>query len=679
MICCLNPDCPSPLNVEGTKYCLACGTELTSLLRNRYRVVNLLSDEGGFGRTYLAEDVDKLNDQCVVKQLAPRVQGTWALKKAVELFKEEAIRLQQLGENAQIPQLFAYFEQDNNLYLVQEFIDGQNLSQELNQRLTYQEHEIQELLLDLLPVLKFIHQQGVIHRDIKPQNIIRRKKDGRLVLIDFGASKQLSVTVQAQKGTTIGSQGYTPIEQLQGGEAYPTSDLYSLGATCFHLLSGFSPSQLWIQNGYGWVASWREHIKHPVSKKFAQVLDRLLKIDFHERYQSADEVLADLTPQPPPLSVFPTLISQTHLTQSSILKLLVRQAQKPGFVSALVLLLAIGAGIASLQFRLGKTDLSANPTINTNSRADNYLAKTLKDHTEEVNTIAISADATKLASGSSDNTIKLWNLDTNEVKHTLKGHSDFVWSVAFSPDGKILASGSRDKTIRLWNIQQGKQIATLGEASLPVTSLAISNDGKILASGQGNRIKLWNLQTKKAITTLEGHTNIVNSIVISADSKTLVSGSWDKTIKVWNLSTRKVSKTLTGHTKEVVSTAISPNGEMIASTGVDKTIRLWNLETGKAIAILEGHTGAIVSLDFNPNGKTLASGSYDGTIKLWNLRTNQLNTTLKQDPSKVTAIRFNPNGKSLFSGRANYDIEIWRIFEPSQNEIGQGVKLNLSN
>ncbi|MBD2363286.1 serine/threonine protein kinase [Anabaena minutissima FACHB-250] len=673
MICCINPDCPNPLNIEGTKYCQACGTELTSLLRNRYRIVNLLSDEGGFGRTYLAEDVDKLNEQCVVKQLAPRVQGTWALKKAVELFKEEAIRLQQLGENSQIPQLFAYFEQDNNLYLVQEFIDGQNLSQELNQRLTYQENEIKELLLDLLPVLKFIHQQGVIHRDIKPQNIIRRKKDGRLVLIDFGASKQLSVTVQAQKGTTIGSQGYTPIEQMQGGEAYPTSDLYSLGATSFHLLSGISPSQLWIQNGYGWVASWREYVQHPVSKKFAQLLDHLLAVDFHERYQSADAVIADLTPQRSPLSVSvpPTLISQT---QSTILQLIDKQTKKHWLVAS-VLLLAIGGGIASWQFRLGKNDLSTNPTINTNSRADNYLTKTLKDHTEEVNTIAISADATTLASGSSDNTIKLWNLDRSEVIHTLKGHSDFVWSVVFSPDGAILASGGRDKTIRLWNIQQGKQIATLEEASLPVTSLAISSDGKILASGQGSTIKLWNLQTQKVIRTLEGHTNIVNSIAISPDSKTLVSGSWDKTIKVWNLSTGKVSKTLTGHTKEIVSVAISPNGEIVASTGVDKTIRLWNLETEKAIAILEGHTGAIVSLDFTPNGKTLASGSYDGTIKLWNLGTNQVNATLKQDPSKVTAIRFNPNGKTLFSGRANYGIEIWRIFEKPQNEIGQGLNV----
>lgn len=674
MICCLNPDCPHPLNVEGTKYCQACGTELTTLLRNRYRIVNLLSDEGGFGRTYLAEDIDKLNDQCVVKQLAPRVQGTWALKKAIELFQEEAVRLQQLGQNSQIPQLFAYFEQDNNLYLVQEFIDGQNLAQELNQRSHYQENEIKELLLDLLPVLKFIHQQGVIHRDIKPQNIIRRKKDGRLVLIDFGASKQLSATVQSQKGTTIGSQGYTPIEQLQGGEAYPTSDLYSLGATAFHLLSGISPSQLWIQNGYGWVASWREYVQHPISDKFAKVLHRLLAIDFHERYQSADAVIAELTPQKPPVLVPPTIISQINTRHSSILQLLAAQAKKPQIVGALVLLLAIGTGITAWQLGLGKNDLASNPTNNMDSRGDHHLIKTLKEHTEEVNTIALSPDATILASGSSDNTIKLWNLDKSEVIQTLKGHSDYVWAVALSPDGKILASGSRDKTIRLWDIETGKQLATLGEASVPVTSLAISSDGKILASGHSNTIKLWDLSTQKLITTLPGHNSVVNSIAITPDSQTLVSGSWDKTVKIWNLNTRQISKTLTGHTKEIISVAISPNGKMIASSGVDKEIRLWNLDTGEAIATLEGHEGAIVSLDFTPNSKILASGSYDGTIKLWNLGTNQLKSTLQEDPSKVTTIKFNPNGKTIFSGRANYSIEIWRIFDQSQNEIGQRVE-----
>ncbi len=331
MICCLNPDCPNPQNSKGIRYCQSCGTQLIPLLRGRYGIAKLLSDEGGFGRTYLAEDVDKLNEHCVVKQLAPKVQGTWALNKAKQLFEEEAKRLQELGKHPQIPTLLAYFEQDNNLYLVQEFIDGQNLLKELEVRLTYSEREIRELLLDLLPILNFIHERGVIHRDIKPQNIMQRSpqlplKRGTnspltsgsgedLVLIDFGASKQLTATVQTKPGTTIGSHGYSPVEQIKGGEAYPASDLFSVGATCFHLLTGISPFQLWVDHGYGWVADWRQYLRIPVSSELGEVLDKLLKKDIQERYQSAAQVISDLTLQPPTLRVSPTQPVPQQITQ----------------------------------------------------------------------------------------------------------------------------------------------------------------------------------------------------------------------------------------------------------------------------------------------------------------------------------------------------------------------------
>jgi serine/threonine protein kinase len=242
MTCCLNPACHNPPNPDGTMFCSNCGVGLV-VLRNRYRPIKSLG-AGGFGKTYLAEDIDKLNQKCVIKQFAPQVQGTGALQKATELFEQEARQLEQLGEHPQIPTLLAYFEQDNRLYLVQQFIDGQNLLDELQQQGIFNEQKIKELLLDLLDILKTVHQYKVIHRDIKPENIIRRS-DGKLVLIDFGASKQLTATVMTQVGTTIGSFGYAPLEQMQGGEAYPASDLYSVGATCFHLLSGIHLWQLW--------------------------------------------------------------------------------------------------------------------------------------------------------------------------------------------------------------------------------------------------------------------------------------------------------------------------------------------------------------------------------------------------------------------------------------------------
>jgi tetratricopeptide (TPR) repeat protein len=301
MLCCLNPACHNPPAPDGTRFCTNCGVPLV-VLRNRYRPIKPLGD-GGFGKTYLAEDIDKLNQKCVIKQFAPQFQGTGALQKATALFEQEARRLEQLGEHPQIPTLLAYFQEDNRLYLVQQFIDGKNLLKQLTEQGTFSERKIRNLLEDLLNILQVVHQQQVIHRDIKPENIIERI-DGKVVLIDFGASKQLTQTAMSTRGTTIGSYGYAPLEQMQGGEAYPASDLFSLGATCFHLLSGIKPWELWKSQGYGWVRDWRKHLQQPISQELGQIIDKLLQEDYQQRYQFVQQVLADLnppvTPPPPP-------------------------------------------------------------------------------------------------------------------------------------------------------------------------------------------------------------------------------------------------------------------------------------------------------------------------------------------------------------------------------------------
>jgi serine/threonine protein kinase len=257
-------------------------------LKNRYRPIKSLGS-GGFGKTYLAEDIDKLNTQCVIKQFAPQITGTNAFQKAKELFLQEAQQLEELGEHSQIPTLLAYFEENSRLYLVQQFIDGENLLQELENQGIFSESKIRALLQDLLTTLKVVHYYKIIHRDIKPENIMRRRSDSKLILIDFGASKQLQGTVTT--GTLIGTFGYAPLEQMRDGKVYPASDLYSLGATCFHLLTGVHPGELYQEYGYEWVKTWRVHLQKPVNRDLDTVLDKLLQKYYQDRYQSAQEVL----------------------------------------------------------------------------------------------------------------------------------------------------------------------------------------------------------------------------------------------------------------------------------------------------------------------------------------------------------------------------------------------------
>ncbi|MGH7998576.1 MAG: protein kinase domain-containing protein, partial [Brasilonema sp.] len=651
MFCCLNPDCPNPLNPDRITNCQSCGAPLIPLLRGHYRIIQVLSDEGGFGRTYLAEDVDKLNELCVVKQLAPKVQGTWALKKAVESFQQEAQRLQELGKNFQIPTLLAYFEEDSYLYLVQEFIDGQTLLKELRQQGIYHERQIRQVLLDLLPVLKFIHERGVIHRDIKPQNIMRRfaqpqltrrsnsfsvsgnktsETKEELVLIDFGASKQLSATVRTKPGTTIGTRGYSPLEQLQDGEAHPASDLFSLGATCFHLISGVSPGALWAENGYSWVTSWQQYLKRPISQDLAEIFDKLLKKDIHERYQSADEVLKDLAPQIP--SPQPTTLKQRLLAGTAIVLL----------------------GFGGFWYVNGFYPLNL-------IAENNFLMKTLNGHSNVVTSVAVSStpNGLTLASGSFDTTLKLWNLTTGKEIITIEGNAGSVHSVATSPDGRTVASGNGNNTIKLWNIVTGQEIRTLYGHSSSVESVAISPDSKMLASGSfDGSIKLWELPSGNEIATLKEHSSAVKSVAFGPNGQTLASGSEDKTIKLWNLKNKQVIRIFKGHSQPIRSVAISPilsdsplSKEglvgILASSSADDTIKLWDIATGQEIYTFVGHSYSVNSVAFTSDGKILASGSSDHTIKLWDVTTKREIRTLKGHSKEVTSLAFSPNGNTL--------------------------------
>ncbi|MEH1919359.1 trypsin-like peptidase domain-containing protein [Nostoc sp.] len=305
--------------------------------------------------------------------------------------------------------------------------------------------------------------------------------------------------------------------------------------------------------------------------------------------------------------------------------------------------------------------------VNSNNLSGKFvLQKTLNGHSESVYSVAISPDGRTLASGSYDDTIKIWNISTGQEIRTLNGHSGSVNSVAFSPDGRTLASGS-DETIKIWNIATGQEIRTLnGHSSSSIRSVAISPDGRTLASSSYDEtIKIWNIATGQEIRTLTGHFYIVNSVAISPDGRTLASGSYDDTIKIWNIATGQEIRTLEGD-YTVNSVAFSPDGRTLAS-GSHNTIKIWNIATGQEIRTLNGHSNGrhselVNSVAFSPDGRTLASGS-DETIKIWNIATGQEIRTLNGHSSKVYSVAFSPDGRTLASGSHDTTIKIWQLSE----------------
>ncbi len=642
---------------------------LGTLLDGRYRIISQLG-RGYYGETYLAQDTRRMERQCVVKRLQAASQDSITLREVERLFEFEAKTLEKLGrENDQIPDLLDYFKANGEFYLVQEVVEGYPLSAVLSDRQRLPESEVVNILLDVLGILSFIHQRQVIHRDIKPSNLMRRYKDGKIVLIDFGAVKQVHLQVLGKTLTrVIGTPGYMPSEQARGKPCF-SSDIYALGMTAIQALTGITPSEL-QENSRGEVI-WHEYAQ--VNPDLAIILDKMVRSYVGDRYQSADEVLHDLQnlhgsedfnntrvrllPPKRPKQQFIKL--KNILLASAILLSCLLLTQVYGFIRYGVFPAQPQAVIRSLPssiflqraFTGNSTDVHPVPVSLTGNNFANF------------NSVAITPDGQKFAIGTGDGVIKLRNLNTGKLLRLLTGHSGHVHSIAISPDGQSLASGGGDGTIKLWNLNTGNLIRTLTGNLYHVNSVAISPNGQAIASGSSNEtIKLWNLKTGKLLDNLTGHSGDVNSVAISPDGQTLASGGSDETIKLWNLKTGKLIRTLTG-AENVFSIAISPNGHL-ASGSSDGTIKLWNLNTGM-IRTLIGHSSVVTSVAISRDGKTLASNSSNQTIKLWNLETGQLLRTLigyfTEDSEYINSVAFTPNGQTLVSATGNGTINLWSI------------------
>lgn len=295
---CLNPICQQPQNFNEARFCDCCGERLW--LQGRYQALKPIG-QGSFGRIFLAVDeIVRTKPRCVIKQFAPEDPETKEI--AQQLFQHEAYQLSRLGKHSQIPKLISYLEIDQCQYIVQEFIDGQDLEQEFQVR-PFNQYEIIELLHNLLPVVQFIHSHGVIHRDIKPENIIRSSflnpalKDFDLILIDFGAAKgafTVSSRVSSKgAGTNIGTPHYSAPEQA-AGQATFASDIYGLATTCIYLLTGESPNfKLYSHADSKWI--WQDYVgDRTLDRQFCKILDKMLARDLKHRYQSVAEILRDL-------------------------------------------------------------------------------------------------------------------------------------------------------------------------------------------------------------------------------------------------------------------------------------------------------------------------------------------------------------------------------------------------
>jgi WD40 repeat protein len=715
---CINSHCQNAQNLDRATVCKSCGSNL--LLKGRYRVFHTLGQNLA-GCTFLAVDEDQPSaPRCVIQQFFRPETVADSQKPQFRTFSASATALDELGKHPQIPKLLASFELDGYQYLVQEYIDGRNLATQLSEKGVFNEIHIWYLLNELLPVLQFVHDNQLIHRDIKPSNIIHRKspqtssalagkehlhpwdEQSGLLLVDFAAA------IPANSGPlktdmVTGSAEYAAPEQIKG-EAIPSSDIYSLGVTCIHLLTGMSPFDLFDLKADDW--AWRHYLKVPVSRRLGRILDQMVHRETSKRYRTVSAILQEMKHGPTPVDIILSKPQWTLGTWAGAVVALVSlvlgsrfQSPQPQAFSyqepATIPEIKFNPppmqdfkgqeSIAPIVVRTLAT-LDRNPvwavavtpngvivsgnndgTIHLRNKDSGKVLKTLKGHSAPVWSVAVSPDRTMIASGSSDNTIKLWNLYTGKLVGSWDGHTNGVFSVAFSADGNTIASVGKDKTLKLWQVENGVELvdnavelATFKELADEVESVVFSPDKTTLATGNSDgTIKLWNWQTGELKQTFTGHSEEVTSLAISPDGKTLASGSWDKTVKLWYISVNHESPQPRLSQLPIFENAfvyVDPpdfNSEIKANNESMQSSR-------SLLRTLIDHSDPIQSLAFSPDGNKLASSDLSGTIKLWQTTTGEIAGTLKEH-STLVKLAFNPQDQTLVSGSFDDTIKVWQV------------------
>jgi WD40 repeat protein/tRNA A-37 threonylcarbamoyl transferase component Bud32 len=591
------------------------------LFGGRYFIERKLG-EGGVGITYLARN--QSNQLRVIKTLKEEILNDRAWKphreKLRQDFRSEAVRLA-VCRHPHVVQIENIFDEYDLPCMVMEYIEGDDLGQILKFRGILSETEALLYIRQISEALIVIHAKGLLHRDIKPRNIMIRTGKLEAVLIDFGIAREF-VPGLIQRHTVYRTPGFAPPEQYQleapRGEYI---DVYGLAATLYTLLTGIIPTS----------ADQRDR---NISLEAPITLNPSISASVNQAIMHG----MSMQPQYRPQSVREWL----DLFSSSLDNSLTRIPTVPIH-----------------QFK-------PIPTVVTSIAPQQIweCAHTIKAHNSMVYAVAISPDGEIIASGSSDRTIKMWELRTGrKLRHLgrwFSGHTESVWTLAFSPDGQTLASGSWDSTIKLWQVSTGKRILTINAHPKWVNSVTFSPDGQILASSSADcTIKLWQVSTGREIRTFTGHTDSVASVAFSPDGQILASASNDCTIKLWHVNTGREIHTLSGHSFFVNSAIFDREGENLVSASSDTTIKFWEVTTGKQLHTLKRHSATVSSIALSRDAQILVSGSWDNTIKLWHVDTAKEICTLQGHESYIRAVAISPDGKTIVSASDDDTIKIW--------------------
>lgn len=675
---------------------------VSQLLDGRYQIIEVI-ETGEFGQTYLAKDIRRPGEpQCFVKHLRPGTTEPKLINTTRRLFQKEAEVLEKLGQHDQIPQLFAYFEENEEFFLVESFVAGHSLSTEIVPGKPLTEEKMIPLLKELLEILVFVHGQGVIHRDIKPANLIRRYSDNKLVLIDFGSVKEIHIAQrQAPVTVRIGTLEYMPIEQFQYNPQL-NSDIYALGMIGIQAMTGLPaydlPKLRDLKNSNKGEIVWR-HLA-TCSQALADVLDNMVRYDFRERYQSAAEALADLRKigdrsraRIPKLTIYREEVDRRSSSRGDItvvgrrildelrvsLELLPEEAEaiedevlnpyrkyrQKGERYEQSLLEAMQqeypfsvetrSELKRLQQVLGLTDEDA-AKIEELVIPKSLFAKLYK----AISTVLEGHRNPNLPPASSAPHLELQASPAVSPQLNLNGKTDLSLAqpapTGATPTERIgSAAALVPKETRKFN-------PYLAGATIAAILAAIGGVYGYLKWQEGQQLVQKESQQLNQIAGLykaSNYEDCISQIPTIANTSSTYSSAQElqeqcqaglrwKNAKVKNFAQ---------HSDAVGSVAFSPDGLMLASGSKDKTIQIWDLATGKSIRTFPGDSSTIWSVAFDSNGTKLATGTGFWRVMLWDLKTGQVIRSLDHTAS-VWSVALSPDGQLVASASGDKTTKI---------------------
>lgn len=532
-------------------------------------------------------------------------------------------------------------------FLVMELISGESLEKKLERDGRLLLREIVSIGMQTASGLAAAHAKGLIHRDIKPGNILLEKSGQRVKLTDFGLARAAEDVRLTGTGLVAGTPLYMSPEQATGEELDARSDLFSLGVVLYELAAGEPPFT--AKTPLAVLKRVTEEQPAPLRERnpevpewFVHIVERLLAKKPADRFQSAREV-ADT------LEHFWALLKSSET-------LACPKKKAANFWKTISL--GMAAGLATLLLG-GVAVFTFLPRRDRPEEAIPVPLHVFKGNAGPLWSLAISKDGKNLAMGTTDDgKVKFWDIAAGRVDWTLNAHKGTIWALALSP--QRLATGSDDGPAKIWDLGTRQELLVLAN-SAGTRALAFDPEGKrLLTGGRNGTVTVWDAFTGDELVKTAGHNGLVGAVAYAPDGKTMATASGDKTIKVWDASSGQEKFSLQGHQAGIYGMAFSPDGRFLVSGGWDKTVRLWELASGSPIATLTTPTQDVWSVDFNASGTLFAATGEDQMVRIWDFESKKEVAAFRGSTGTILNVRFCEPGLIVAAGKDG-DARLWKL------------------